>query len=106
MPHAAEIDPKYDYLLQAPAMDDAGNPTVVRYSRKTAEIYVQSEHDKKATGWKAFYSGSQWQAEGSAKAVKKTTAKKPAAKKVAKKVVKKVAKKAAPKKAAAKTTEE
>ena len=106
LPHAAEIDPKYDYLMQAPAVDDAGNPTVVRYSRKTAEIYVQSEHDKKATGWKAFYSGSQWQAEGSAKVVKKTAAKKPAAKKVAKKVVKKVAKKAAPKKTAAKTTEE
>jgi DNA topoisomerase-1 len=91
LPHAKEIDPKYEYLFSAPAQDDAGNPTVVRYSRKTAEIYVQSEIDKKASGWKAFYTGGEWKAEGSAKpgakksaakaGAKKTPAKKPAAKK-------------------------
>lgn len=93
LPHAKEIDPKYEYLFSAPAHDDAGNPTVVRYSRKTAEIYVQSEIDKKASGWKAFYTGGEWKAEGSAKpgakkpaakaGAKKTPAKKPAAKKKA-----------------------
>lgn len=93
LPHADELDPKYAYLLEAPVEDDAGNPTVIRYSRKTAEVYVQSESEKKATGWKAFYTEGVWQAEGSAKPVKK--APKAAAKKAAKKPVKKAAKKAA-----------
>lgn len=94
LPHAEELDPKYDYLLTAPAQDDEGNESVIRYSRKTAEIYVQSEKEKKATGWKAFFTGGEWKAEGSAKAaakpkkkaakkpVKKTAAKKPPAKKI------------------------
>ena len=60
LPHASEIDPKYAYLMDAPAADDVGNPSIVRYSRKTAEIYVQSEIDKKASGWKAFYTGGAW----------------------------------------------
>ena len=96
LPHASEIDPKYAYLMDAPAADDVGNPSIVRYSRKTAEIYVQSEIDKKASGWKAFYTGGAWKEEGSGeagpkKAVKKAVKK--AGKKVAKKAVKRVAKK-------------
>jgi DNA topoisomerase-1 len=61
LPHRDEIDPKYSYLFNAPAEDDKGNKTLVRYSRKTKEQYVQSEVNKKATGWKAFYRGGKWE---------------------------------------------
>ncbi|MFT7339462.1 MAG: DNA topoisomerase-1, partial [Marinobacter maritimus] len=50
-PHRKEIDPKHDYLMEAPECDPAGNPTVIRYSRKTKEQYVMSEKYGKATGW-------------------------------------------------------
>lgn len=94
-PHANELDPKFAYLLQAPAQDPEGNPALIRYSRKTKEQYVQSEIDGKASGWKAFYDGQRWVQEGE---VKKPGAKKKAAKKKASK------KKAAAKKTAAKGT--
>lgn len=92
LPHKDEIDPKYNYLLTAPTEDDQGNKTLVRYSRKTKEQYVQSEVDKKATGWKAFYRDGKWEV---SKPEKKTAKKKTARKKVAKKKVanKKAAKK-------------
>jgi len=61
LPHREEIDPKYSYLFSAPTEDPDGTPTVVRYSRKTAEQYVQSEVGGKPTGWKAFYEGGRWQ---------------------------------------------
>ncbi len=60
IPHKEEIDPKYTFLFEAPAEDDKGNKTLVRYSRKTKEQYVQSEVNKKATGWKAFYRNGKW----------------------------------------------
>ncbi len=60
-PHKDEIDPKYHFLLKAPEKDPEGNPTVVRYSRKTKEQYVMSEKDGKATGWSAWYSNGKWQ---------------------------------------------
>ena len=82
LPHKDEIDPKYDFLMQAPTEDDAGNKTLVRYSRKTKEQYVQSEIEKKATGWKAFYEGGKWVV---TKAAKKKAAKKKVAKKTRKK---------------------
>ncbi|MEC7376496.1 MAG: type I DNA topoisomerase [Pseudomonadota bacterium] len=60
-PHRKEIDPKYDYLMDAPERDPEGNPTVIRYSRKTKEQYVMSEKDGKATGWSAWYVNGKWQ---------------------------------------------
>ncbi|MFB0962112.1 MAG: topoisomerase DNA-binding C4 zinc finger domain-containing protein, partial [Pseudomonas sp.] len=60
IPHKAEIDPKYHYLLSAPQHDPDGLPAVIRYSRKTKEQYVQSEIDGKPSGWKAFYDGKKW----------------------------------------------
>ena len=33
-PHAAELDPKYRYLLDAPETDPEGRPAVIRFSRK------------------------------------------------------------------------
>jgi DNA topoisomerase-1 len=63
IPHANELDPKFKYLLEAPVEDGKGRPTVVRYSRKTKEQYVQSEEEGKATGWRAFYSNGSWHIE-------------------------------------------
>jgi DNA topoisomerase-1 len=60
IPHKSEIDPKYHHLLKAPTKDPEGNRTVVRFSRKTKEQYVQSEVDGKATGWKVFYKNGKW----------------------------------------------
>jgi DNA topoisomerase-1 len=60
LPHKKEIDPKYKYLFKAPTEDPDGNKTIIRYSRKTKEIYVQTEVDGKPSGWKAFYQGGKW----------------------------------------------
>jgi len=88
IPHKSELPEKYHYLLEAPEADGDGNPTTVRYSRKTAQIYVATENeDGKATGWSAFYEDGKWavtEKKASAKkssAKKKTSAKKSTAKK-------------------------
>lgn len=60
LPHKDEIDPKYEFLFSAPLKDSDGNPTVVRYSRKTVEQYVLTEENGKVTGWKAFYKNGRW----------------------------------------------
>ena len=67
IPHQAELDPKYHFILDAPVTDDAANRTQVRFSRKTKEQYVMTEVDGKATGWKAFFDSGKWQSEGSGK---------------------------------------
>jgi len=55
------ISPKFYYLADAPQKDPDGNPSVVRYSRKTKQQYVMSEDDnKKATGWSAWYENKKW----------------------------------------------
>lgn len=59
-PHREEIDPKHHYLLDAPESDPDGNPTVIRFSRKTKEQYVQAEKEGKATGFKAFWADGRW----------------------------------------------
>ena len=60
LPHREAIDPKYHFLLDAPVADPDGNPTVVRYSRKSKEQYVQSEVEGKPSGWRAFHDGKNW----------------------------------------------
>ncbi len=60
LPHKDEIDPKHLYLLAAPIADKDGNKAIIRFSRKTQEHYVQTEIDKKPTGWKAFYRNGRW----------------------------------------------
>jgi DNA topoisomerase-1 len=58
------ISPKFYYLADAPQQDPDGNPTIVRYSRKTKQQYVMSEDDKqKATGWSAWYQSGKWLAD-------------------------------------------
>ncbi|NHN35971.1 type I DNA topoisomerase [Pseudomaricurvus alcaniphilus] len=76
LPHKKEIDPKYKFLFSAPTEDDDGIPTVIRFSRKTKEQYVQSEIDGKATGWKAFYQGGAWVAAGKSEKAKPKAKKK------------------------------
>ena len=78
LPHKDKIDPKYLFLFDAPTQDDKGNKTLVRYSRKTKEQYVQTEVDKKATGWKAIYKDGNWEITKAPK--KKKVAKKKATK--------------------------
>ena len=93
LPHQDEIDPKYKFLFSAPVADEDGLPTVIRYSRKTKEIYVQTEQDGKATGWKSFYQSGKWvvteakkvKKKAKKKAKKKSTKKKASKKKVSKK---------------------
>jgi len=63
LPHEAEVDNKYAFLFSAPTHDPDGNPSVIRYSRKTKEQYVMTEVNGKATGWKAFYREGEWQEE-------------------------------------------
>jgi len=58
--HKDEIDSKYHYLLEAPVADKKGNKAIVRFSRKTREHYVQTEVDKKPTGWQSFYKNGCW----------------------------------------------
>lgn len=94
LPHREELDPKHDYLCEAPVEDDKGKPTVIRFSRKNKEQYVMTEDkDGKATGWTAHYVGKVWVISKAAKkkVAKKKTAKKKAVKK--KTIKKKVAKK-------------
>ncbi|MBL6735251.1 MAG: DNA topoisomerase I subunit omega, partial [Shewanellaceae bacterium] len=70
-----KIWPKYQYLVGAPTVDNEGNKTVVKFSRKTKEQYVASEIDRKATGWQAYYVDGAWQVAAKSKkaAAKKTT---------------------------------
>lgn len=104
--HRSELDPKFDYLCEAPTSDDKGNPAIIRFSRKNREQYIMSEVDGKASGWTAHYVGKKWVVSKKEavkkKAAKKKAAKKKVAKKTAKKTVKKTAKKAAKKKTAKK----
>jgi len=62
IPHAKELDPKFAYLVKAPVSDDDGNPTIIRFSRKTKEQYVMTENENgKATGWRSYYQNGQWE---------------------------------------------
>ncbi|NOX43337.1 MAG: type I DNA topoisomerase [Gammaproteobacteria bacterium] len=106
--HRSELDPKFDYLCEAPVKDDDGNPAIIRYSRKNKEQYIMSEVDGKASGWTVHYIDKKWKVskkEAISKSVAKKTAKKMVQKKAAKKKVtkKKVSKKKASKKAAKKS---
>jgi DNA topoisomerase-1 len=81
LPHKAAIDPKYAFLFDGPLEDDKGNPTVIRYSRKTAEQYLLTEVDGKATGWRAFYRDGKWVVEPAKPKAKPKAKKAPARKK-------------------------
>ena len=73
--HAAELDPKFRYLLEAPEADPDGRPAVVRFSRKAGEQYVTSEENGKATRWRAVYRDRRWVESAAAAAPRKPAAK-------------------------------
>ena len=84
IPHKAEIPEKYHFLLDAPVKDSDGNPSIVRYSRKSKEQYVMTESEGKATGWSALFDGKKWSITEKKKAApKKAASKKAPAKKKA-----------------------
>ena len=61
LPHTNEIDPKYQFLMQAPQKDPDGRRALVKFARKTKEHYVMSELEKgKASGWRADYVDGKW----------------------------------------------
>ena len=62
LPHRNEIDPKFAYLFDAPVQDDKGNPSILSFSRKTREHFLQSQAKGKPTGWRAFFRDGKWQA--------------------------------------------
>ena len=83
-----KISPKFYYLADAPAYDDEGNETEVRFSRKSKKQYIISVKDGKPTSFVAFYNeeDKKWEVQESEKKASKTTTKKTATKKtVAKK---------------------
>lgn len=55
-----QLDAKYQFLLSGPLTDDQGNPSQVRFSRKTKEQYLMTEKDGKATGWSSHYQQGKW----------------------------------------------
>ena len=54
------LEAKYHFLLSAPMEDPDGNPTQVRFSRKSTSQYVMSEKDGKATKWRATFENGRW----------------------------------------------
>ncbi|MDP7576948.1 MAG: type I DNA topoisomerase [Pseudomonadales bacterium] len=61
LPHQNEIDPKYSFLMRAPAKDPEGRRSVVKFARKTKEHFVTSENeDGKQSGWRADFVNGSW----------------------------------------------
>ncbi|WP_342608497.1 type I DNA topoisomerase [Vibrio tritonius] len=52
---------KFQYLADAPSHDPDGEPAVVRFSRKSKEHYVRTEHDGKPSGWTALCVDGKWE---------------------------------------------
>jgi DNA topoisomerase-1 len=103
-----QLMPKFHYLLEAPDTDPEGNPTVLRFSRKTQRQFIASEKDGKQTTWALFHTDGRWQqrdedGDEAKPAVKKVAARTTAAKTPTKAAVKVAAPKATVKSAAAKT---
>ncbi|WP_139850785.1 type I DNA topoisomerase [Acinetobacter pullicarnis] len=58
---AAQIDPKYQFILEAPDTDPEGNATIVKFSRKNQCQYVGSETaEGKASKWSLHYENGKW----------------------------------------------
>ncbi|CAG67420.1 type I DNA topoisomerase [Acinetobacter baylyi] len=58
---AEQLDPKYQYLLQAPDADPEGNPALIKFSRKNQAQYVGSETPEgKQTKWSLVYQDGKW----------------------------------------------
>ncbi|MFK5985882.1 MAG: type I DNA topoisomerase [Pseudomonadota bacterium] len=59
--HKEELDPKFNYLCEAPIVDNKKNPVKIRFSRKTKQQYIMTEDKQgKATGWVGYYEDGKW----------------------------------------------
>ena len=58
--HKEELDPKFHDLLKAPEKDPKGNPTIVRFSRKTKKHCIGSIDGEKMTTWILIWNGRKW----------------------------------------------
>ena len=62
--HANEIDPKFQFLLEAPAVDDEGNKVAIKFSRKTRSYYlvgIAEQENAKPSKWSASWVDGKWQ---------------------------------------------
>ncbi|MDQ8995357.1 type I DNA topoisomerase [Acinetobacter soli] len=58
---AEQLDPKYQYLLDAPDADPEGNPTLIKFSRKNQAQYIGSETPEgKQTKWSLVFEKGKW----------------------------------------------
>ncbi len=58
---AAQLDPKYQFILQAPDTDPEGNLAIVKFSRKNQAQYIGSETPEgKATKWSLLFQDGKW----------------------------------------------
>ena len=58
---AEQLDPKYQFILNAPDVDPEGNPTLVKFSRKNQVQYIGSENaEGKQTKWSLQYQDGKW----------------------------------------------
>lgn len=56
-----QLEDRFHFLTDAPQMDDQGNPTQIRYSRKLGQNYLSSVKDGKDTGWRAYHTANGWE---------------------------------------------
>ena len=59
--HEHELDPKFKFLLEAPATDTEGNKVAIKFSRKTRSYYVVAMVNGKPSGWSASWIDGKWQ---------------------------------------------
>jgi DNA topoisomerase-1 len=58
--HRSELDPKFQYLADAPEADPKGHPAVIRFSRKTREHYLSTMDNGAWTPWSAYWVDGKW----------------------------------------------
>jgi DNA topoisomerase-1 len=63
--HRAELDPKFYYLADAAETDPKGNPTIIRFSRKTREHFLSSMEKDAWSSWSAYWVDGKWVAKES-----------------------------------------
>lgn len=59
-PIKEQLEDKFQYLFLAPDVDDEGNPTILRWSRKNAEQYIGSEKNGRATRFALVWRNDAW----------------------------------------------
>ena len=60
LPHQNAVDPKYSHLFSGPVEDPKGNPTEIRFAKKTGEHYLTSTVDGKRSKWQVYFRNGRW----------------------------------------------